>query len=99
MSCPAWQSSAAPHPKLERTATCTAIFSEVNSKGEVLIVEDTPALLKLLSDLLGGAGYAVRQAPNCELALWTAQARPPELILLDVRMPGLDGFESLPPPG
>ena len=68
-------------------------FSEVNSKGEVLIVEDTPASLKLLSDLLGGAGYAVRQAPNGELALWTAEARPPELILLDVRMPGLDGFE------
>ena len=68
-------------------------FSEVNAKGEVLIVEDTPASLKLLSDLLGGAGYAVRQAPNGELALWTAQARPPELILLDVRMPGLDGFE------
>ena len=68
-------------------------FSEVNTKGEVLIVEDTPASLKLLSDLLGGAGYAVRQAPNGELALWTAEARPPELILLDVRMPGLDGFE------
>ncbi|MGK5019551.1 GGDEF/EAL domain-containing response regulator [Janthinobacterium lividum] len=68
-------------------------FSEVNAKGEVLIVEDTPASLKLLSDLLSGAGYAVRQAPNGELALWTAQARPPELILLDVRMPGLDGFE------
>ena len=68
-------------------------FPEVNTKGEVLIVEDTPASLKLLSDLLGGAGYAVRQAPNGELALWTAQARPPDLILLDVRMPGLDGFE------
>ncbi|OBV38408.1 GGDEF/EAL domain-containing response regulator [Janthinobacterium psychrotolerans] len=68
-------------------------FPEVNTKGEVLIVEDTPASLKLLSDLLGGAGYAVRQAPNGELALWTAQSRPPDLILLDVRMPGLDGFE------
>ena len=68
-------------------------FPELNTKGEVLIVEDTPASLKLLSDLLGGAGYAVRQAPNGELALWTAQARPPDLILLDVRMPGLDGFE------
>ena len=68
-------------------------FSEVHSKGEVLIVEDTAASLKLLSDLLGSAGYAVRQAPNGELALWTAQARAPDLILLDVRMPGLDGFE------
>ncbi|SFU51975.1 GGDEF/EAL domain-containing response regulator [Pseudoduganella namucuonensis] len=63
------------------------------SKGEVLIVEDTPASLKLLSDLLTEAGYHVRQAPNGELALWTAQSRPPELILLDVRMPGIDGFE------
>jgi len=62
-------------------------------RGEVLIVEDTPASLKLLGDLLAGAGYTVRQAPDGELALWSAQARPPELILLDVRMPGIDGFE------
>ena len=63
------------------------------SRGEILIVEDTPASLKLLSDLLIGAGYYVRQAPNGELALWTARSRPPELILLDIRMPGIDGFE------
>ncbi|WP_432377292.1 two-component system response regulator [Duganella sp. P38] len=68
-------------------------LSEQHTKGEVLIVEDTPASLKLLSDLLTDAGYYVRQAPNGELALWTAQSRPPELILLDVRMPGIDGFE------
>jgi len=68
-------------------------LSEQHTKGEVLIVEDTPASLKLLSDLLTEAGYYVRQAPNGELALWTAQSRPPELILLDVRMPGIDGFE------
>lgn len=68
-------------------------LSEYHPKGEILIVEDTPASLKLLSDLLTAAGYGVRQAPNGELALWTAQSRPPELILLDVRMPGIDGFE------
>nr|WP_315250574.1 EAL domain-containing protein [uncultured Duganella sp.] len=68
-------------------------MSEQHTKGEVLIVEDTPASLKLLSDLLTEAGYYVRQAPNGELALWTAQSRPPELILLDIRMPGIDGFE------
>ena len=61
--------------------------------GEVLVVEDTPASLKLLSDLLIAAGYQVRQAPDGELALWSAQARPPDLILLDIRMPGIDGFE------
>ena len=68
-------------------------LSEQHTKGEVLVVEDTPASLKLLSDLLTEAGYYVRQAPNGELALWTAQSRPPELILLDIRMPGIDGFE------
>ncbi|MES2348808.1 MAG: EAL domain-containing protein [Pseudomonadota bacterium] len=68
-------------------------MSDQHTKGEVLIVEDTPASLKLLSDLLTEAGYYVRQAPNGELALWTAQSRPPELILLDIRMPGIDGFE------
>ena len=68
-------------------------LSDQHTKGEVLIVEDTPASLKLLSDLLTEAGYYVRQAPNGELALWTATSRPPELILLDVRMPGIDGFE------
>ena len=61
--------------------------------GEILIVEDTPSSLKLLADLLTREGYAVRLAPDGELALWSAQSRPPELILLDVRMPGIDGFE------
>lgn len=61
--------------------------------GDVLVVEDTPASLKLLADLLDRAGYGVRQAPNGELALWSAEASPPELILLDICMPGIDGFE------
>jgi len=61
--------------------------------GEVLVVEDTPASLKLLTDLLRGEGYVVRQALDGEVALWSARSRPPELVLLDVRMPGLDGFE------
>ncbi|EME68652.1 response regulator protein [Paramagnetospirillum caucaseum] len=71
----------------------TPPLPQAESKGEILIVEDTPASLELLSELLTGAGYAVRQAPDGELALWTARLRPPELILLDIRMPGLDGFE------
>jgi signal transduction histidine kinase len=66
---------------------------ELHSHGEILIVEDTPASLALLTDLLTRAGYRVRQAPNGELALWTARAQAPELILLDVRMPGMDGYE------
>ncbi|MCG2584482.1 sensor histidine kinase [Massilia sp. TS11] len=66
---------------------------DVQNSGEVLVVEDTPASLKLLTDLLKAEGYAVRQAPDGELALWSAQSRPPELILLDIRMPGIDGYE------
>jgi signal transduction histidine kinase len=63
------------------------------SGGDVLIVEDTPASLQLLSDLLTHAGYAARCAGDGKLALLSAQAEPPELILLDVRMPDMDGYE------
>ena len=63
------------------------------SGGDILVVEDTPASLKLLTDLLRDAGYRVRQAPDGELALWSAKGQPPELILLDIRMPGMDGYE------
>lgn len=66
---------------------------DVTNAGEILVVEDTPASLTLLADMLKRAGYTVREAPNGELALWSAQARAPDLILLDVRMPGIDGYE------
>ena len=60
---------------------------------EILVVEDTPECRLLISTLLKGAGYQVREAPNGELALWSATHRPPDLVLLDVQMPGMDGFE------
>lgn len=64
-------------------------FSQVS----ILIVEDTPDSLRTISDLLNNEGYLVQQARNGELALMAARARVPELILLDVSMPGMDGFE------
>lgn len=60
---------------------------------EILVVEDTPASLELLSQLLSQAGYTVRPALEGRMALRSAQASPPDLILLDVRMPGIDGYE------
>lgn len=69
-------------------------MSEGTCRGEILLVDDSPASLKLLSLWLEEAGYAVRQAPSGELALWSLQSRHPDLILLDVRMPGLDGFAT-----
>ena len=60
---------------------------------DVLIVDDESANLKLLSELLGRAGYQVRPANNPQLAIDSALGQPPKLILLDVRMPEMDGFE------
>ncbi|BCK87019.1 cyclic di-GMP phosphodiesterase response regulator RpfG [Sideroxyarcus emersonii] len=62
-------------------------------KGNILAVDDTPASLKLLTDLLREDGYEVRAAINGELALHAAAQNPPELVLLDIRMPGIDGYE------
>lgn len=62
-------------------------------KGLILAVDDTPASLRLLTDILKSEGYEVRSAINGELAIHAAIAHPPELVLLDVSMPGMDGFE------
>jgi two-component system sensor histidine kinase/response regulator len=64
-----------------------------HTKGSILVVDDTPANLKLLAELLKTRGYSVRPVPNGRLALSGAQAIPPDLILLDVRMPEMDGYE------
>jgi len=61
--------------------------------GEILIVDDIPANLRLLNDMLTEQGYKVRPARNGELALMNARATPPDLILLDIKMPGLSGYE------
>jgi len=64
-----------------------------NSKGDILIVDDTPANLKLLVSLLSSNGYNVRPASSGEIALRSVEAKQPSLILLDIRMPKMDGFE------
>ncbi|MBS4098771.1 MAG: response regulator [Sulfuricella sp.] len=69
------------------------LVENLNPPGEILIVEDTPASLQLLSELLTQAGYGVRQAQDGEMALLSAGERPPDLVLLDIRMPGIDGYE------
>jgi sigma-B regulation protein RsbU (phosphoserine phosphatase) len=62
-------------------------------KGNILIVDDTAANLRLLSQMLGEQGYHVRPVPDGTLALAAVRAEPPDLILLDIRMPGMDGYE------
>jgi PAS domain S-box-containing protein len=63
--------------------------------GTVLVVDDTPANLALVIDLLAGEGYEVQAANSGEAALASVEALMPDLILLDIRMPDMDGFEVL----
>ena len=65
----------------------------LSANADILIVDDTPANLNVLSAILGKRGYRVRPAINGALALKAAQKAVPDLILLDVQMPGLDGYE------
>ncbi|MCP4042383.1 MAG: response regulator, partial [Gammaproteobacteria bacterium] len=60
---------------------------------EILVVDDTLASLKLLTEILGGAGYRVRSATDGELALRSLQVRTTGLILLDIKLPSIDGVE------
>ncbi|MCU0542300.1 MAG: response regulator [Oscillatoriaceae cyanobacterium Prado104] len=66
--------------------------SLVNLK-DILIVDDTPDNLRLLSTMLAAHGYQVRKAINGKLALQGAEIAPPDLILLDINMPDMNGYE------
>ncbi len=59
----------------------------------ILAVDDQPDNLRLLATLLSDRGYKVRKALNGQLALTTIQASPPDLILLDITMPDMNGYE------
>ena len=59
----------------------------------VLVVDDTPVNVKLLADLLGAKGYAVLTAASGAEALAKIDAEQPDLVLLDVMMPGMTGYE------
>jgi len=63
------------------------------SKGNILVVDDEPDSLRLLTEVLTKEGYEVRPADTGELALASVALKAPELILMDIRMPVLDGFE------
>jgi signal transduction histidine kinase len=67
--------------------------SDIVSQGNILIVDDTPDNLRLLSSTLSDRGYKVRCALDGAMALMGAQAAPPDLIMLDIKMPQMDGYE------
>jgi CheY-like chemotaxis protein len=65
------------------------------SRATILIVEDNDLNLELATDLLVAAGYSVRQARTGEEGLRLASSESPDLILLDLRLPGMDGYATL----
>ncbi|MCL1465690.1 response regulator [Argonema galeatum] len=67
---------------------------ESTPKAVLLIVDDTPANLGVLSDFLDEAGFEVLVARDGESAIQKVQYAKPDIILLDVMMPGIDGFET-----
>ncbi len=69
------------------------INAENNSRGSILIVDDNPNNLRYLSSILIENGYKVRPAPNGSIALRSVQSILPDLILLDIRLPDIDGYE------
>ena len=66
----------------------------MSNKGQILAVDDTPANLQVLVETLHDAGYTVATAIDGERALKRLEHYQPDLILLDVQMPGIDGFET-----
>jgi putative two-component system response regulator len=64
-----------------------------NGPGTIMVVDDTPDNLRLLSEMLTDRGYRVRAFPGGELALRAAAKDPPDAMLLDVDMPSMTGYE------
>ena len=61
----------------------------------ILVVDDNHLNLELVTDLLELAGYGVRQASSAEEALAAVRALPPDLILMDIGLPGMDGHAAV----
>jgi putative two-component system response regulator len=72
----------------------SVVIPMVNSHVPVIqVVDDTPTNLELLTEMLKAQGYKVRAVPSGKLALQLALSEPPDLILLDIQMPEMDGYE------
>jgi len=71
----------------------STLTEQAVSKGNIMVVDDNPANLKLLEDVLLQHGYDIRSFPRGRLALAAAHEEPPDVILLDINMPEMNGYE------
>lgn len=71
----------------------TGLEDAPDRRSVVMIVDDTPHNLRLLEEMVRELGHRTAAFPRAELALAAAARRPPDLFLLDIRMPGTNGFE------
>jgi two-component system sensor histidine kinase/response regulator len=69
------------------------VTARASLSGDVFLVDDNPVNLRRLAEILKGAGVQVRAATSGARALDAIRAHPPDLVLLDVEMPGKSGYE------
>jgi two-component system cell cycle response regulator DivK len=67
----------------------------VSGPATVLVVEDNPLNRKLVRDVLGHAGFRILESEDAEQGIALARSEQPDLILMDVQLPGIDGVEAL----
>lgn len=64
------------------------------TREQILVIEDTPLNMELIVDLLELAGYEVIQAETAEMGIEKAKGESPDLILMDIGLPGMDGLAA-----
>ncbi|MEL6938750.1 MAG: response regulator, partial [Cyanobacteria bacterium J06598_1] len=73
--------------------SATDLRTDTQPVADIMVVDDTPANLHLLIKVLTEKGYHIRPITEGTLALTSAQSSPPDVILLDIQMPEMDGYE------
>ncbi|MDH5218130.1 MAG: PAS domain S-box protein [Gammaproteobacteria bacterium] len=66
-----------------------------NPKIAILYIEDNPVNVRFIEKALGGGNYHIVSAPDASLGIKLAEANPPDLILMDINLPGMDGYQAI----